>query len=206
MKIKVTIVFIVFFISSILLTESCRKCEGSQVYKVVGLNFHVTGAQYDANSEPKMYYFDIYNDSIFFSFYGILLEPVKQLYAANYYPSLSLINTTYACDPVLNTMENQIADIQIITDKDFDDSHPKGINIAEYFDIVVSYEHTNEYYTKYSLLDFLAKKPHVPDQMTLILNTKPKKDSEFNFHLMYSQEGSDLTSLDIDLGKITIVK
>lgn len=197
----------ILLLLSVIATESCRKCDNEQVYKVADLDFMVTGVQYNANANPKIYYFLIENDSIFFSFYGIILEPVKQLYAACQLPrSFGIINSAYACDPVLVSMKNRITDIQIITDKDYDDTHPKGSNIAEYFDIVVTYEHTNDYYSKYSLQEFLAKTPHVPDQMTLILNTEPKTDTKFNFKLRYFQEGSDLDSLEIDLGKITIIK
>jgi hypothetical protein len=169
-----------------------------------------TGVQFIANNQSpdRLYYFDIFHDSIYYSFYGIYMEPDLQVASIRGLktPSFGLVNTTYACDPVLASTNDRINDIKITADHDFDDKHAKGSNLAEYFDVVVTYHHTNTNEEKYDLIEYLKRKPIVPNQLVLILKKKPKQNIYLSFTVNYSQEGVAMSSKTVKLNAITLTQ
>ena len=173
MKKKLLILFGIFSLITTINTISCTKCEGGGTQKVVDLFIKMTGAQYSPQDPDKMMYFNITNDTIYYSFLGILIQPEMTTASnLNTFNSFGFINTAYACDPVVQTTNDKITQIKIVADKDFDDSHPQGSDLAEYFDVIVTYAHTNTYDEIYDLKEYLGRKPLVPDEMTLILKSK----------------------------------
>ena len=205
---RLMIIFALMISLTIASIISCDKCGDNKLYKVVDLYVEITGAQYNAQDPVKVSYFNISNDSIYYSFFGIFIHPDLEAYAhhgekPHYF---SLIHNAYACDPQTATTEDHITNIEIIANQDYDESHPQGSNLADYFDIVVTYRHTNTINEIYSLQQYLARKPLVPDEMVLILNTKPKQDSKLTFTLKYYQEGVSFDSKVVTFDEITILQ
>ena len=207
MKKKLLILFGLFSLITIINTISCTKCEGGGTKKVIDIRAVMTGAQYSPQDPNKMMYFDITNDTIYYSFLGIIIQPEMTTASnLNTYNSFGFINAAYACDPVIPTTNDKITQIEIVADQDYNDSHPKGSDLAEYFDVVVTYAHTNTYDEKYDLKEYLGRKPLVPDEMTLILKTKPKQDTKFVFTLNYKQDGVSFSSKKIVFDPVTVTQ
>jgi len=210
MQKKILYVFGIMILITIVGIVSCTKCGDSTVYKVVDLYMEQTGVQFNGNNQTpdRLYYYDIYKDSVYYSFYGIYIEPDLQIAAVRnlHSPSFGLVNTAYACDPIPATTNDRITDIEIIADQDYDDSHPKGSNLAEYFDVVVTYHHTNTYEIKHDLVDYLGRKPIVPDRLVLILKVKPKQNTRLRFTLNYKQNGVSMDSKSKNFKSITLTQ
>jgi len=210
MKKKLLILFGLLSLITIINTISCTKCGDSTVYKVVDVYLKQTGVQFNANNQSpdRLYYFDIFHDTIYYSFYGIYMEPDLQVASVGELKtsSFGLVSTSYACDPVPASTNDRIDDIKITADHDFDDTHPKGSNLAEYFDVVVTYYHTNTNEEKYDLIEYLKRKPIVPDQLVLILKMKPKQNTYLSFTVKYTQEGSGMSSKTVKFDAITLTQ
>ncbi|MCK5857123.1 MAG: hypothetical protein KAG64_06510 [Bacteroidales bacterium] len=210
MKKKIATIFLLLSLMSIIGIISCSKCDNATVYEVVDIYFDPTGVQYNGNNltPDRLYFFDIYHDTIYYSFYGIYMEPDLRATASleKGFNNFGLISTAYACDPVPASTNDRILDIKLFADNDFDDAHPKGSNLADCFDIVVTYEHTNTIDVKYKLIDYLARKPIVPDRMVLILTTKPKQNTKLAITLKYIQEGHSFSSVEETFNSITLTQ
>jgi len=209
MRKKILLVFGVMSLITIIGIVSCTKCGDTTVYKVVDLYLKQTGVQFNGgNQHPdRLYYYNIYKDSIYYSFYGIYIEPDLQVASLDFkIPSFGLVSTAYACDPIPASTNDRITDIEIIADHDYDDSHPKGSNLAEYFDAVVTYHHTNTYEIKHDLKEYIDRKPIVPDQLVLILKVKPKQNTRLSFTLNYKQEGVSMDSKSVQFKSITLTQ
>ena len=208
MRKKILFVFGVMSLITIIGIVSCAKCGDNTVYKVVDLYVYTTGVQYNPQDPVKLYYWNIYSDTIYYSFFGIYIEPEIEAYASvsERLRSFGFVKSAYACDPIPSTTEDRITNIKITANRDYDDSHPKGSNLADYFDVIYSYHHTNTIDQKQDLLKYIAKKPIVPDYMVLILNKKPKYDNQFKFVFSYYQNGVSMDSVIVNFDSVTLTQ
>jgi len=210
MKKKLLILFGLLSLITIINTISCTKCGDNTVYKVTDLFFEQTGVQFNSNNQhpDRLYFYDIRRDTLYYSFYGVFIEPRMQARALinPNFSSFGFINAAYACDPIPTTTNDRIKDIEITADKNFDDNHPKGSNLAEYFDIVVTYRHTKAFEIKYDLKKYLDRKPIVPNQMVLILKVKPKRDIKIAFSIKYLQDGALMNAKSIQFKSVTLTQ
>ena len=78
MRKKILYVFGVMCLVTFINTISCTKCGDTTIYRVGDIHISQIGAQYNANNQPpdKLYYYKIYSDSIYYSFYAIYMEPI----------------------------------------------------------------------------------------------------------------------------------
>ena len=78
-------------------------------------------------------------DSISYSDFAINMIPITEFYSSNLksLPSFNFISTAYACSPPIPTSEETITDIQIYSNKPFNDDYSTDENLAEIFDVFV---------------------------------------------------------------------
>ena len=115
-----------------------------------------------------------------------------------------MISSAYACDPVPPKTNDNIENIEIFANKNFNSNHLIGENLAEIFDVII-YDSENEiYYEKFDLVTYLISKPKVPTEMTLILKESPIETSDFKFTVKYYQNGKDINYLEFETNFIEI--
>lgn len=192
MKNKLLLIITGYFLIMVIGLISCEKCGPfPNKYKVVGIDWNLYSAVYSNNTEDKLILSEIINDTIYYNLYSIFITPRTETYYAMFQRNntLGLINSAYACSPVIPTTDDRIDSILIISDKDFDSTHLAGADLSELFDIVVIDQTNNIYYEKFKLYDYTSTKPYVPNEMTLILNSPPSLISNFEFTIKYYQDG-----------------
>lgn len=162
-------------------------------FKIVGLDWVNHKAVYSDTADAKLQLSDIENDSVIYKEYSILIVPRQDTYFAQNINkwNFSLIQSAYACSPVVPTTDEKIDSIVILSDSDFNLNYSSGKNLSDLFDIVIL-DQTNEIYQeKYDLNDYLSTNPNVPSELTLILKEQPDLTKDFEFLVKYYQNGVD---------------
>jgi len=162
-------------------------------YKTIGLDWQNYRAYYSDTVETKLLLGTIDNDSVIFNEYSIYIAPRQVTFYANIVTDwdFNIVQSAYACSPVIPTTDERIDSVVVISQKDFDGNHKAGVNLSDLFDIVVLDNANGIYYTKYGLEDYLSTVPYVPNEMTLILKAKPALTTDFEFLVKYYQKGME---------------
>jgi hypothetical protein len=100
-------------------------------------------------------------------------------------------SSAYACSPPEPEPVEQIANIEIYADKDFDDNHPKGSNLSDLFEIVLEGDYWNQIQYPIKLADFLPQKPKTTYLFTLLLKSPPKSIGSYKFNIKYTQTNNE---------------
>jgi hypothetical protein len=162
-------------------------------FKIIGLDWVNYKAIYSDTADTRLILSDILNDSIVYNKYSIFISPRQETYFAqssnNW--SFSLMQTAYACSPVIPETDEKIDSIVIVSTKDFNVNHPSGSDLVDLFDVVVLDPVNHIYYEKYSSNDFIKSNPYVPKELTLILREQPDSTTDFEFTVKYYQNGID---------------
>jgi len=198
-----------FILISLITAFSCQKCGPfPDKYKVINAEIEMVSISFDTLNTPRLIVTELGSDSINYIDFGIVLEPVIENYFSYYQNlnSFSFIHQAYACSPVEPSPINQVLNIEIFTNKSFDVMHPKGSNLAEYFDVYVEDEQGGDGVQKLSLNEYLKTKPFVSYRLVLDLKTPPDHNESFSFTLVYTQEGSSVKSLTLQTATVTIIK
>ncbi len=106
--------------------------------------------------------------------------------------NFGLISTAYACTPPIPESEEQIDNIIITTNKDFNLNYPQGSDLSEIFDIVVYDEANNLNNVRFDLNEYIGMNPVVPYQSYLILKEQPDTITSFQFNVQFYQQGIDV--------------
>ena len=195
---------------SIIGTLSCRKCGPfPDRYKVIGMSAGLIHVKYDSSASPSLVRTELGSDTISYANLGIGLSARMEEYFSFYQKinSFGIISTAYACSPGRPTSSDRVTKLEIYANKDFDATHTVGSNLAEYFDIFLTY-YTGRVDTEFKqdLQSFVKSKPIVPDVMVLLLKKPPKNSSKLVFTVKYSQDGVSFSDYEIDLDSILVLK
>ncbi|MCH8558993.1 MAG: DUF5034 domain-containing protein [Balneolia bacterium] len=117
--------------------------------------------------------------------------------------NFQLIQSAYACSPVIPVSVDTITDIQIYSDADFSPEYPAGENIAVFFDAFALYNEDGP--MRMNLPQYIAGEPLAPDQLILLLNTAPAEEREMRFSVRYFQDGESLGEYEFTSNPITVV-
>jgi hypothetical protein len=196
--------YTIFLFLGIVSCEPCGPFHDS--YKVVDLNWKTYNATYIEAPNNELNLSEITENSVLYNKFSIFIEPQKETYFSviNEINSINLISSAYACDPVPPKTNDNIENIEIFANKNFNSNHLIGENLAEIFDVII-YDSENEiYYEKFDLVTYLISKPKVPTEMTLILKESPIETSDFKFTVKYYQNGKDINYLEFETNFIEI--
>jgi hypothetical protein len=195
MRNKLLILFGGFLILILFGLFSCEdKCGPfPNKYKIVGLDWVNFKAIYSDTAYTRLLLSDIENDSVSYDEYAILIVPKQETYYAQNTQQLqfSLIQSAYACSPVIPKTDEKIDSIVILSESDFKLNYSSGKDLSDLFDIVVLDHANGIYYEKFDLKDYLSTNPNVPSELTLILKEQPNLTTNFEFMVKYYQNGID---------------
>ena len=198
-----------FFVAiSLIGSFSCRKCGPfPDKYRVIDAEIEMVSISFDTLNANRLVVTELGSDSIYYNDFGLVLEPVIETYFSFYQKinSFGFINQAYACSPGTPSPVNQLLNIEIYTNKSYDTTHPKGSNLAEYFDVYVADEKGSSEGQKLDLKEYLKTKPFVSYRLVLDLKTPPDHVEDFVFTLVYSQSGSSIKSLTLHTDTVTIL-
>jgi hypothetical protein len=210
MKNKIILIFTAYVSLFVLGLVSCGDdCDGPfySKYKTIGLDWHNYRVNYAPNSNTNLILREIEGNAVLYNEYSIFIKP-EQVFYANQNSTgrkFDLVHAAYACDPVvIATTVEKIDSIVISSAKDFNESHRAGANLSDLFDVVVR-DNSNNYSKKnYNLNDYLALKPLVPNELTLILKEQPQATTDFEFLVKFYQKGVDKSYFEFLTNRIVI--
>jgi hypothetical protein len=214
---KIILVFSISLLSGFILLFSCSKskqdnpCGGDNRFKSTGLTIN-TVKIIGFDSIHSQYYFDTVKvlDTVSFDKLALKLTPIKSFYTSatfNYHYNFSFFNEAYACSPPIPYSDEQNGYIIITCEKDFDQVHKSGTNLANLFDVAILDSYKGIYYYRMSLQDYLALKPNTKDELILFLNQAPEKTDDYIFKIEYGRTlGTDekvfvVNSVDVSIPK-----
>lgn len=162
-------------------------------FKIIGLDWVNFKAIYSDTADTRLLLSDIENDSVNYNEYSVLIVPRQETYFAQNARknNFSLIQSAYACSPVIPTTDEKIDSIVILSESDFKLNYSSGKDLSDLFDVVVLDHANGIYHEKYNLKDYLATNPNVPSELTLILKEQPDLTTDFEFLVKYYQKGID---------------
>lgn len=198
--------YLIFLCLGIISCEDCGPFPDS--LKVTDLDWNIYEVIYTETPNNDLNLSEVTENSVPYNKFSIFIKPRKETYFSviNEINSINLISSAYACDPVPPKTNDNIENIEIFTNKDFNSNHLIGENLAKIFDVII-YDSENEiYYKKFDLLTYLISKPKVPTEMTLILKDSPLETTNFKFTVKYYQNGKDINYLEFETNSIEIRK
>jgi hypothetical protein len=174
-------------------------------FKVIGLDWRNYQATY--SSDSGIILSEIENDSVQYNHYSIFISPRQLTYFSQITSnrSVKLIQSAYACSPIIPKTDEKIDSIAIVTMKDFDANHLSGSDLSDLFDVVVLDHAYGIYYEKYKLKDYVRTNPFVPSELTLILSEQPELTDDFEFQVKYYQNGEN-DYFEFSTNKIVILR
>ncbi len=148
---------------------------------------------------------EINSDSIRFDEFAIDMTPATEVFFSGVLDKINIqfIQNAYACSPIIPTTDDKILDIQIYSDKGFSTDYPAGENLVELFDVYALY--MREGPRRIDLIDFITEEPNAPDQLILLLKSRPSEASEIQFSVRYLQDGEKLNEFEFSTKPITII-
>lgn len=158
----------------------------------------------DTDYSPKYHanklsgYVDSPNDSILYSNLIITLSFSGQHYT-KVPKSFDLFPSAYACSPVEPYTEERITDIIITSDVDFDETHPAGSDLKDYFE-VYPYLSGNAA----TVSEYLNREPNI-ENVQLHLNTAPDDTKNITFTITYHFEGKLVQKLSYETTSVNLV-
>ncbi len=195
MRLRIILIFSVYFAMFIIGLISCDEINDCgpfpNKFKIIGLDWANYKAIYSDTSDTRLLLSYIDNDSVIFNEYSIFIAPRQETYFAQKSIdwNFNLIQSAYACSPVIPTTDEKIDSIVILSHKDFDTNHPAGTDLSDLFKIVVLDNANGIYYVKYGLKNYLSTNPTVPNELTMILKEQPDLTTDFEFSIKYYQKG-----------------
>lgn len=176
--------------------------------KVINLDWKIYEGIFIETSNNGLNLSEITENSVLYDTFSIFIEPQKETYFSviNKINSINLISSAYACSPIPPKTNDNIENIEIFANKEFNTNHPIGENLAKIFDIIIFDSENDLYYEKFDLETYLITKPKVPNEMTLILKDSPIETSDFKFTVKYYQNGKDINYLEFETNSIEIRK
>lgn len=197
-----------YFAFLILSVISCDDgCGGSYPgkYKITKLNWYISEYSYSNNTnDENLNLTDLTNNTVTFNKYSILITPEREYYFAMNYKttSFNVISSAYACSPVPPSTDEKIKNIEIFSNKDFDENHLAGSNLAELFNIVVF---GNNYIEKMDLTVYFSNdNQEAGQEIALLLKSPPESSAEFEFTVKYYQDGIDMNYYEFTTNAVTI--
>ena len=149
--------------------------------KVVSLENHYKYEQFE-------------DDELNFDNYAISIYPEEEYYTSNF----TLLNKVYACDkPAPHTNDN-ITNIEIIVNNNFDDSHLAESEVTDLFK--VSEPYSLELLT---VPNFLSER-NIPRVVHLLLTEAPLESGEYSFTVKITLEGRTLNYYEFTTNSVTI--
>lgn len=147
---------------------------------------------------------DAQSDTVRYTEYAIEMLPEAEFYYSGTINKLNfrLVRSAYACSPSIPVSDDTILDLKIFSDTDFNSEYPAGKDLRGIFDVYAHY--MGEGLQRFSLSDFIADNPSVPDQLILLLNESPAEAAGFQFTIHYSQDGDKLTDYEFTTRTLTI--
>ena len=210
MKNKIKFFIISYFIFLCFGVVSCEDDCGPfpDSLKVINLDWKIYEGIFIETSNNGLNLSEITENSVLYDTFSIFIEPQKETYFSviNKINSINLISSAYACSPIPPKTNDNIENIEIFANKEFNTNHPIGENLAKIFDIIIFDSENDLYYEKFDLETYLITKPKVPNEMTLILKDSPIETSDFKFTVKYYQNGKDINYLEFETNSIEIRK
>lgn len=201
--------YVLLFVLGIIACEKINDCDSfPNKFKVIGLDWNQSKAIYSDHPDAGLILSDITGDSVEYNMYSLNIKPRQETYFAQNCKRIEfgLMNTVYACSPVIPETDEKIDSIVIISSKDFDLNHLAGSNLSDLFDIVVFDQANSIYYEKYRLNEYVNSNPSVPIEMTIILREQPDMAEHFVFLVKYYQDGIDYDYFEFETPGIVLKK
>lgn len=198
--------YLIFLCLGVISCEECGPFPDS--FKVTDLDWKIYEGIYIETPNNDLNLSEITENSVLYNKFSIFIEPRKETYFSviNENISINLISSAYACSPTLPKTNDNIDNIEIIANKDFNSNYLIGENLAGIFDIIIYDSENKIYYEKFDLETYLSSKPKVPTEMILILKDSPLETSEFKFTIKYYQNGKDINYLEFETNSIEVRK
>jgi hypothetical protein len=99
--------------------------------------------------------------------------------------TFSIFSEAYACSPPIPYSDEKVDNIIIKSNKDYDQTHISGDNLADLFEIVIVDNFNSIHNNRMSLKAFLALRPNTKDELYLLLTKAPEKTDDFIFQIQY---------------------
>lgn len=138
------------------------------------------------------------NDSILYSDLSISLNFSGQHYSI-LEKTFDLFSAAYACSPVEPYTEEKITNISITSDVDFDETHPAGSELRDFFE-VSPYLSGNVA----TVSEYLSRQPNV-ENAQLRLTKAPDEKKKISFTITYNFEGKLLQKLVYQTPAISVL-
>lgn len=183
---------LMFLICSVLFSPVIHSCKK---------NINTCG---DRDYSPKFHanklsgYLDSASDSVLYSNLIITLNFSGEHYT-KIKKSFDLFPSAYACSPVEPYTEERITDIVITADVDFDDTHPAGSDLKDFFEITPFMSGSIA-----SITEYLDRKPFV-ENAYLQLVKSPDVSKDIRFTVTYHFEGKLAKKLSYQTSSVRIL-
>ncbi len=183
---------LIFLISSVLFSpviHSCKKSISSCGDVDYSPKFHANKLQGNL---------DYVSDSILYSNLIVSLNFSGQHYS-KIAETFDLFPTAYACSPVEPYTEERITDIIITADVAFDEAHPAGSDLKDFFEI-------NPYMSgsTASVTEYLNRKPMVENAQLQLIQS-PDVSKNISFTITYHFEGKLAKKLSYQIASVKLL-
>ena len=137
---------------------------------------------------------------------AIRMTPTQAFYSTASKGSMPVgfVSVAYACTPKIPSSDEIIRDIQVYSDRAFDDAHPAGDDLADLFDVVAFYRAGHAGYRRLGLNAFLSEAPNAADELILVLTSAPQATSAHRFTVKYFQEGAGLDYYEFETDVVVL--
>ena len=179
--------------------DICRPAEDK--FRVIGFNSGVFRVEVETSPEIRPRLFPITNqDTLAAGEFGIEMRLVRELFFSSFKKTgtLSLVLPAYACSLLPPTTDDFILDIQVVSDKAFDEAHPAGSNLADLFSVVILDEAARQGYQQFELSEFARSRSFAVNNIVLVLEAVPANTDAYSFQVIYTQNGEKLTTYEYE--------
>ena len=189
-----------FLILSVITLLSSLSCQDDDIdcgpfprfFKLTGLELVLYKVELSSDQNRMIGNERIEGNTVSFDEFAIGIFPDSETYGWNNpVKSFGLITVANACSPAPPESEEEIDNIIITTNQDFNPNYPQGENLAEIFDIIVYDDSANFNGSRLDLNTFIGMNPVVPYESYLLLKEQPDSITNFKFNVQFYVQGID---------------
>ena len=161
-------------------------------FKVSGLEWELYEIELSSDQSRMIGNERIEGNQVSFDKFAIGVFPDSETYGwNNSVQNFGLITVANACSPAPPRSEEEIDNILITANQDFNSNYPQGDNLAAIFDIIVYDDSGNFNGERLDLNTFLGMNPVVPYESYLLLKDQPNSTTSFQFNVQFYIQGID---------------
>lgn len=195
MKIKVLAFLVLTFVillSSLSCGDGLDCGPFPRFFKVQGLEWILYEVELSSDQRRMIGNEQIDGNKVSFDKFAIGVFPDQETYGWNNpIKNFGLITVANACTPAPPESEEEIDNIIITTNQDFNSNFLQGENLAEIFDIITYDESADSNGERLDLNTFIEMNPVVPNESYLLLKEQPDSITSFQFNVQFYIQGID---------------